>query len=179
MTFYSDIRAAKPSAPLRTIAVLAGLLILLAGCATPAPKPSLAQRQTQTLTQLGFHPVDDGWMLALPANISFDVDKTDIKPEAHATLRDFARQLLDVDIRQLRTEGHTDNVGPRDYNLTLSQRRAAAVADVFLASGFTAKNVQSKGFGFDHPQADNATEAGRAQNRRVEIIVPSDALATP
>ena len=154
-------------------------LALLAGCAAPAPKPTLAQRQMETLSRLGFRKVDDGWLLALPDRISFQTDKADIKPGFRKTIEDFAHQLLDVDIRELRIEGHTDNVGAREYNLILSQRRADTVADVFVSAGFAARNVLRKGLGPDRPAAENGSAEGRAQNRRVEIIIPSNALAAP
>ncbi len=161
-----------------TFTFLLAALALLAGCATP-PKPTLAQRQTATLSKLGFKKVDDGWLLILPDRISFEFNKDDLKPEFHKTIADFAHELLNVDIRQLRVEGHTDNLGAREYNLALSQRRADVVADAFLANGFAARDVERKGVGSDHPAADNNTPEGRAQNRRVEIIVVSAVLATP
>jgi outer membrane protein OmpA-like peptidoglycan-associated protein len=161
------------------LACLFAALALLAGCAAAPPKPTLAQRQAQTLSNLGFKKVDDGWLLILPERISFEFNKDDLKPEFNKTIAGFAHQLLAVDIRQLRVEGHTDNVGARDYNVALSGRRADAVADAFVAAGFAAKDVERKGLGFDRPDGDNKTPEGRAQNRRVEIIVLSSALATP
>jgi outer membrane protein OmpA-like peptidoglycan-associated protein len=153
------------------------LFALLAGCASAPSAPTLGQRQTQALTTMGFKKIDDGWMLILPDRISFEFNKDDLKPEFNKTIADFARRLLVVDIRQLRVEGHTDNVGTHDYNTELSERRANAVANAFVADGFTAKDVVCKGFGPDHPAADNSTPEGRAQNRRVEIIIESSALA--
>lgn len=166
----------------RFFALLAALMaafVLLAGCASAPPKPTLAQRQTETLGKLGFKKVEDGWLLILPERISFEFDKDNLKPEFRKTITDFAQQLLAVDIRQLRVEGHTDNMGARDYNLALSQRRADIVADAFVADGFAAKDVERKGLGFDRPAADNKTPEGRAQNRRVEIIITSSSLAAP
>jgi len=152
---------------------------LLAACASAPPKPTLAQRQTEALTHLGFRKVDEGWLLTLPEYISFEFGKDDLKPELRKVIADFARQLLALDIRQLRAEGHTDNLGAYDYNMALSRRRADIVADAFVADGFAARDVVRKGFGPDHPAADNGSPEGRAQNRRVEIIVPSTALAIP
>ena len=160
------------------LACLFAALALLAGCATAPPKPTLAQRQTETLTKLGFKKIDDGWLLILPDRISFEFNKDDLKPEFRTTIADFAHQLLNVDIRELRVEGHSDNVGAADYNLALSQRRADVVADAFIADGFAARDVGRKGFGSTRPAADNGSPEGRAQNRRVEIIVLSNALAT-
>ncbi len=67
--------------------------------------------------------------------------------------------------------GHTDNVGSENYNLGLSQRRAQAVADVLLAEGVAPWRIRTRGVGFSRPVATNDTEAGRAANRRVEIVI--------
>ena len=172
-----------PSLPRRR-SILASVCLflavaLLAGCAAAPPKPTLAQRQSETLTKLGFQKIDDGWLLILPERISFEFNKDNLKPEFSKTIVDFAHQLLAVDIRQLRVEGHSDNVGTREYNQALSERRADAVAEAFVSAGFAAKDVARKGLAYDRPAADNKTPEGRAQNRRVEIIVVSSALAAP
>ena len=146
------MQASFPTMPLHArrgfISMLASLLValaVLAGCASAPPKPTLAQRQRQALTEIGFHKIDDGWLLILPERISFEFNKDALKPEFRKTISDFAHQLLAVDIRQLRVEGHTDNLGAHDYNLTLSQRRADIVADAFVADGFAAKDILRKG----------------------------------
>lgn len=161
----------------RTPAAIAVLLIsaafTLSGCA------SLADRQAKTLAGLGFQSVTDGWQLTLPERISFEFNKADLAPELRSSIADAARQLLAVDIDQLRVEGHSDNIGAREYNKELSLRRAQSVAAVLVASGFSSENVVSEGHGAGQPAADNATEEGRAQNRRVEIIVTSGVLAVP
>ena len=150
--------------------LLAGLLALV-GCST------LPSRQTETLTTLGFSKVDEGWKLVLPDLVLFDFDKADLKPELRYSIADVAHQLLVVQIRQVRVEGHTDNVGPREYNQDLSLRRSKSVAAVITAEGFDPANVETKGYGPDRPVSSNATEKGRSENRRVEIIVLSNVLA--
>ena len=74
---------------------------------------------------------------------------------------------------QLRVEvaGHTDDRGSHAYNLDLSQRRAQAVLDYFVQMGIDAARLVPKGYGETAPVADNATEAGRAENRRVELRI--------
>jgi outer membrane protein OmpA-like peptidoglycan-associated protein len=67
--------------------------------------------------------------------------------------------------------GHTDNTGSAAYNYDLSQRRAASVAAVLRNSGVAGNRLQTVGRGFDQPIASNATAQGRAQNRRVEIVI--------
>ncbi len=156
-----------------TALLVGAALLASSGCA------SLADRQEKTLTGLGFRPVTDGWQLTLPERISFQFNKADLAPELRTSVTEVARQLLAVDIGQLRVEGHTDNIGTHEYNQDLSLRRADSVAAVLTASGLAKENVESQGYGADRPAADNATEEGRAQNRRVEIIVTSGVLAAP
>lgn len=151
-------------------------LLALAGCAST---PNLASQQTQALSNMGFKKVDDGWKLVLPDRVSFEFDNDGLKPELEKSIADVARQLLSVQIMQVRVEGHSDNVGPRDYNRDLSLRRANTVAAVLIAAGFSAHDVESKGYGMDLPIADNATDVGRMENRRVEIIALTDALSPP
>ena len=77
---------------------------------------------------------------------------------------------------KIRIEGHTDNVGGEKMNLTLSQKRADAVKGYLIKKGIELKRLESRGFGPTKPIASNKTEKGRAQNRRVVIKVPHDAL---
>jgi len=65
--------------------------------------------------------------------------------------------------------GHSDNVGPAAYNMTLSERRAKSVMKYFVDKGVEAQRLTTKGFGFTQPAASNDTEQGRARNRRVEL----------
>ena len=81
------------------------------------------------------------------------------------------KRLRTVLIEKLRIEGHTDTTGARDYNEALSLRRAQAVAQVLVAAGFASANVAPKGYGAARPIADNASTTGRAENRRVAIVV--------
>ncbi|MES2489392.1 MAG: OmpA family protein [Pseudomonadota bacterium] len=165
----------RPSVALSVLFLLATLLSLN-GCATA---PSLAKQQTETLSKLGFEPFPDGWRLILPERISFESNKADLAPTVQSSIADTAHQLLAVNIRQLRVDGHSDNIGAREYNLYLSLRRANSVAEILIAEGFSKNNVESQGFGSNRPAADNETDEGRAQNRRVEIIVMSNAMAGP
>lgn len=159
------------------LAIFGKWLALLVLLATSACAPSLATRQAATLSDLGFEPTPDGWLLTLPERISFEFNQADLAPPLRVSIADAARRLLAVDIRGLRVAGHTDNIGTAEYNRDLSVRRADSVAAVFIAAGFAAENVESRGYGAGQPAADNASEEGRALNRRVEIIVTSGVLA--
>lgn len=157
-------------------ALAVGLLAaLLGGCQTqPAPRV----QQEAALRPLGFVKSGDGWMLNLAAPIQFDLDKDELKPETRKAVDDVAQTLRRVGIRRVRVEGHTDNFGARDYNLDLSRRRAEAVARELTRQGFSDAAIVRRAWGFDYPVAPNDTSEGRAQNRRVTIMVFAPDLAT-
>ncbi len=105
--------------------------------------------------------------------IHFEFDSAAIKAESDDLLNEIAQVINDhPEILELRIEGHTDNVGSAKYNQDLSQRRAAAVRDYLVDTGkVDAGRLQVAGYGFDKPIADNATDEGRAKNRRVEFNI--------
>lgn len=152
---------------------------LTAGCATPPPPPpppapasKLTPAQVAALKELNFSEADTGWNLDLGARIAFGVDNASITPEDVVVLTRVAQVLLGVGIDQLTVEGHTDKQGSDAYNLRLSERRADVVAETLIAKGFAPANITRRGFGAQRPVGDNATPAGRLQNRRAVLIVP-------
>jgi OOP family OmpA-OmpF porin len=103
--------------------------------------------------------------------ILFDTDKTDIKPESASTIAEIAKFLKQDAGVKLYVVGHTDNVGVYDYNMGLSQRRAAAVvAELTTKHGVATARLKPAGSGPLSPVAPNETDAGRAKNRRVELV---------
>lgn len=114
----------------------------------------------------------DGCELKLTLHINFDFDKAEIKPEFKSELdkaATFIRQNSQVPYILL--AGHTDSIGEADYNQNLSERRAAAVRQALISDyGVDPGKLIAKGYGQAQPIADNATEEGRYQNRRVEVI---------
>ena len=104
--------------------------------------------------------------------VFFDFDKATLKPESDAVLNKALATIGAVKSGLIEVQGHTDAVGSDDYNLKLSNDRAASVRDWFVAHGVAAKRLTSKGYGKSHPVADNGTDAGRAKNRRVELAIP-------
>ncbi len=145
-------------------------LVCLSACQVATH--GLTAKQIAMLKQEGFVQKDDGWQLALSSKLLFDIDSDALKPETRASIQRTGQALLSVQITRLRVEGHTDNTGTVQHNNDLSQRRAAAVAAALGSSGLSGGHIEAKGLGQNHPVADNATEAGRAENRRVAIIVP-------
>ena len=103
--------------------------------------------------------------------ILFATGKADVKPESRPVLKEIASTLKEHADLKILIEGHTDNVGSAASNLALSDARAAAVKAVLASEyGADGARITTKGFGDTKPSAPNATAAGRAQNRRVEVV---------
>jgi outer membrane protein OmpA-like peptidoglycan-associated protein len=102
--------------------------------------------------------------------INFDVDKATLRPDAQPILAEIDKLLQADPALKLSIEGHTDNTGAPDHNQTLSAARARSVLGALVGLGVDPARLQSKGFGQDKPLADNASEDGRAKNRRVELV---------
>lgn len=102
--------------------------------------------------------------------VNFDFNSADIRPEARPVL-DQAAQILKANRNvEVRVEGHTDSVGTPEYNQALSLRRAESVFRYLVNRGVDPERCRVEGFGESRPIASNETDAGRAQNRRVELI---------
>jgi outer membrane protein OmpA-like peptidoglycan-associated protein len=113
----------------------------------------------------------DQILLNLPSNVTFATSQDAISPaffpvldSVAIILNKYPQTLLDID-------GHTDNTGSVQYNMALSERRAISVAQQLSSRGVDPRRLRVVGFGMTRPIADNSTEAGRAQNRRVEIRI--------
>ena len=111
----------------------------------------------------------------VPSDFSFDVGRSAIKPEMRPVLDQFA-QGLDPNMR-VRIVGHTDSTGSDAINNPLSLDRAHSVRDYLAGRGVAPTRVETEGHGSREPVADNGSEAGRAQNRRVEILLREPAPA--
>ena len=105
------------------------------------------------------------------SGINFASGSADITPESEAVLVTAAQSILAVPGAAVRIDGHTDNQGSAASNRTLSEQRAEAVRQNLIAKGVPAAQLTTQGFGPDQPIADNATDAGRAANRRIEFTV--------
>jgi outer membrane protein OmpA-like peptidoglycan-associated protein len=107
--------------------------------------------------------------------LKFDTGKSTLKPSGMEQLSMIASIMRDYPENRIAIAGHTDSVGRDDYNLALSQARADSVKSYLLQQGVAPRCiVASQGFGERYPVADNATAAGRAQNRRVELAITVD-----
>jgi outer membrane protein OmpA-like peptidoglycan-associated protein len=102
--------------------------------------------------------------------INFDFDKAIIKPESKPIINEVVRMMKQSPDLKLSIDGYTDNVGTHEYNIKLSQARAAAVVEALTKAGIAADRLSSAGFGDSNPIADNDKPEGRAKNRRVELV---------
>ncbi|MFC6646728.1 OmpA family protein [Granulicella cerasi] len=109
-------------------------------------------------------------------DVLFDTGKYTLKPGTQVSLAKVATILQLYPGLKVHVEGYTDSVGGDDYNQKLSENRANAVKDFLTQNGVPADNVTSQGYGKTHPVADNGTKEGRAQNRRVNLVVSGDAI---
>ena len=109
-------------------------------------------------------------------DVKFDFDKADVKQDSYSDIENLAEFMKQYPQTATTVEGHTDSVGNAAYNQKLSERRAAAVRDTLVNQyGVEADRVNAVGYGKDRPVADNATNEGRAINRRVEASVEAQA----
>ncbi len=116
---------------------------------------------------------DNRLKVNVPSDISFDTGRSNIKPEMRSVLNELSKNL-DSDVR-VTVVGHTDNTGSAAVNDPLSLDRAEAVKDYLTARGVPSQRVVVQGRGEREPIANNGTESGRAQNRRVEIYLAEQA----
>ncbi|MDX6460677.1 MAG: hypothetical protein QOE55_4374 [Acidobacteriaceae bacterium] len=110
------------------------------------------------------------------SDVLFDTAKYTLKPEAREKLAKVSGILLAYPNLKVQVEGYTDNIGSDQYNLTLSQQRGDAVRAYLVSQGVSPENITATGYGMSNPIADNATSAGRAQNRRVQMVVSGNAI---
>jgi outer membrane protein OmpA-like peptidoglycan-associated protein len=113
------------------------------------------------------------------SDVLFDFNKYTLKPGAREKMAKVAGILLAYPGLRLQLEGHTDSIGSDEYNVTLSQKRADSVRDYLVSQGVQSANVTAIGLGKDNPVASNDTNAGRQQNRRVEMVVSGDVIGIP
>ena len=103
--------------------------------------------------------------------VNFDFDKSNIRPDARPILDEAVATLKNEPDIRISVEGHTDAIGTDAYNQKLSERRARSVADYLQRGGIARSRMTTAGFGESKPIASNATDDGRAQNRRVELRI--------
>lgn len=116
----------------------------------------------------------EGIKVTFDSGILFGFNSSNLSSESKKTLDQFASSMKDMTDTDITIYGHTDNVGSESANQKVSDQRAQAVAKYLANGGIASERITSKGMSFTMPVADNDTEEGRAQNRRVEIYITAN-----
>tara|TARA_R110000850_G_scaffold91742_34_gene195012 strand:- start:28115 stop:28813 length:699 start_codon:yes stop_codon:yes gene_type:complete len=114
---------------------------------------------------------DNSLKIGVASDVSFDVGSATLKPGALTTYGKIASILSTYDKTVIHVVGHTDSTGSAQFNQGLSQRRAASVSTYIAQGGVPAARIREEGRGLREPIADNGSDAGRARNRRVDIVL--------
>lgn len=133
-------------------------------------------RQQMAGTGVQVQRQGDTIRLQAPENITFDTGRADVKPQFQPVLSRLSQSIQQYPDTIVQIEGHTDSTGAASFNQTLSENRAEAVRSYMTQRGVESNRLIAVGYGASRPVADNGTQQGRAQNRRVEVlIVPAQA----
>lgn len=158
---------------MKKITMMMGLVfsLLLAGCQS-APQGKFSPEQISAMQAQGFSEIPEGWMLGISDKILFGKNKSELTPESVATVQRMAKLLASTGLYHARLDGHTDNYGDEGYNKALSLKRANVVADAWASgAGVSRSNITTRGLGDSEPVQSNKTALGRAENRRVAVII--------
>lgn len=135
----------------------------------PVPEP---EKEAPLEATLAREPAPGRYKYCITLNIDFDIDKVLIRPEYHNEIAKVGDFMKKYETTSAVIEGHTDNVGTPEHNMDLSNRRAGSVVNYLVDHfGIERSRLTAKGFGSSRPVADNATDAGRQKNRRIEAII--------
>ncbi|MFM7811243.1 MAG: OmpA family protein [Acinetobacter junii] len=130
----------------------------------------LRAQMAGTGVEVGRNP-DGSVQLIMPGSITFDTNKSNIKPNFYGTLNKVAQTLAEDNKSAILVTGYTDNTGNDSINIPLSQARAQSVKNYLANQGVSSSRIDAQGLGSSNPIASNATAAGKEQNRRVEISI--------
>jgi outer membrane protein OmpA-like peptidoglycan-associated protein len=161
-------------------ALIGGAIGAGAGAATGAVIGHYMDKQQKALKEVKGAKVErqgDQLVVQFNSAILFDTGKSELKPQSKHDLGEFAKVLVQYKDTDLVIEGHTDNTGKKDKNMKLSAARAEAVISLLVSDGVERSRLTGRGLGDSQPVADNSTDAGRKQNRRVQVqIAANEAL---
>ncbi|MBI4548746.1 MAG: OmpA family protein [Ignavibacteriae bacterium] len=130
-----------------------------------------AEEMKQDLEGAKIERVGEGIKITFQSGILFDVNKSELRPEARTNIDKLSRILNKYEDTNILVEGHTDSDGSEDYNQTLSERRANAVGNYAKGLGVAGSRFTTVGYGELQPIASNDSHEGKQQNRRVEIAI--------
>lgn len=130
-----------------------------------------AEEMQEDLKNARVQRVGEGIIITFDSGILFDFDRAELKPEARQNVSDLSQTLKKYDDTDIMIVGHSDSQGSDDYNMKLSERRAAGVATYLVGTGVSSERIEQVGRGESEPVAENETSEGRRQNRRVEVAI--------
>ncbi len=142
-----------------------------AGAAIGAYMDKQAKKIEEEVEDVKVVRMEEGIDVTFDSGILFGFDKSDLNPNAKDNIAKLGRILNEYPDTRLTIQGHTDDKGDDNYNRQLSAKRADAVRDYLIANGVQGGRLNTAAFGEASPIASNDTEAGRAQNRRVEVVI--------
>jgi outer membrane protein OmpA-like peptidoglycan-associated protein len=130
-----------------------------------------AEEMERDLEGATIERVGEGIKITFDSGILFDVNKSDLKPEARANLTRLSEILNKYADTEVLVEGHTDSTGPRDFNMDLSLRRAQSVTNELAGHNVLISRLNMMGYGPDQPVEPNTSPVGRQANRRVDLAI--------
>ena len=156
-------------------AVLGGVVGGVAGNVIGGKMDKQAKEIKETLPGAEVERVGEGIRVTMKENmVNFGFDSSNLTETAKANLDKLAQVLTNNPDTNINIYGHTDSKGADSYNLSLSERRAGAVKSYLMAKGVSSSRMLAMGMGENEPIASNDTDAGRAQNRRVEFAITAN-----
>lgn len=130
-----------------------------------------AEELREELKNAKVERVGEGIKITFDSGILFDYDSSELRAASKTNIQELSDVLTDYEDTEILYGGHTDNKGGDEYNMDLSERRAKSVALYTAQQGIDAERMIIQGYGESDPVADNSTESGRQENRRVEIAI--------
>lgn len=152
-------------------AIIGGAVGGTAGAVIGRKMDRQAEEIKQTVPNAEVIREGEGIIVKFDSGILFDVDQSALKGEARANIESLATSLKNNPQTNILIVGHTDASGTDAYNYRLSERRAASVKTYAVNQGIAASRLTTEGRGETEPISDNTTDSGKAQNRRVEIVI--------
>jgi outer membrane protein OmpA-like peptidoglycan-associated protein len=152
-------------------AIIGGAVGGTAGAVIGRKMDRQAEEIKQTVPNAEVIREGEGIIVKFDSGILFDVDQSALKSEARANIESLATSLKNNPQTNILIVGHTDASGTDAYNYKLSERRAASVKSYAVNQGIAASRLTTEGRGETEPIADNTSDSGKAQNRRVEIVI--------
>lgn len=130
-----------------------------------------AREMQEEMDGVTIQRVEEGIAVSFDSGILFGYDSSTLRPESRENLEKLSEIIAKDDDTILMIVGHTDSSGDEDYNMRLSDRRARSAADYMFSQGLSESRIQIEGRGETEPIADNSTENGQQENRRVEVAI--------